>query len=77
MKKHIESVHEKKKPHKCTECDKSFAFKNDVGKHIDGVHKKLKPFLCFYVQYDIWQTKILESMLKQCIKEKSNAPVYL
>merc|ERR1712051_553095 len=38
LKKHIELVHEKKKPHKCNLCDKSFGWKVSLRLHISSIH---------------------------------------
>jgi KRAB domain-containing zinc finger protein len=48
LKKHIESVHEKKRPHLCSTCEKSFASKQDLKRHILMVHEKInhKKHLC-------------------------------
>jgi len=41
MKRHIESVHEKKtKPHKCSSCDRSFRDKCYLKKHVESVHEE-------------------------------------
>ena len=39
-------MHEKKRPHKCLECDATFAFKHGLTKHIVAVHEKRKPHIC-------------------------------
>ena len=46
MKKHIEAVHEKKKPNECSLCDAKFAEKSALKSHILAVHDKVRPFIC-------------------------------
>ena len=46
MRRHVESVHEGKRPHKCNVCGKSFTEKKFMLKHIDTVHEGNKPFKC-------------------------------
>ena len=43
---HFKSVHEGKKPFKCTICDTCFSLKTNLSKHIKSVHEKRKPFKC-------------------------------
>ena len=38
--RHIESVHEKKKPHKCQLYDHNCSQKNNLNAHIGSVHEK-------------------------------------
>ena len=42
MKKHIESVHDKKKPIQCEICDQSFPRKCEMKKHVELVHDGIK-----------------------------------
>ena len=44
--KHIAEVHEDKKPHKCNECQFSFAFKESLDKHYDVIHEIKKQYKC-------------------------------
>merc|ERR1711956_118788 len=46
LKRHIDSVHEGKRPHLCTICGSSFAENRKLQIHIAAVHKKEKPFSC-------------------------------
>ena len=46
LRRHVESVHEGKRPHKCNVCGKSFTEKKFMLKHIDTVHEGNKPFKC-------------------------------
>ena len=41
LKKHIEAVHEGKKPHKCVICEATFTQKTSLKKHITNVHEKV------------------------------------
>ena len=46
LKRHIESVHERKKPFKCNICDVSFT---EMGKlNVSLVHERKKPFKCIF-----------------------------
>jgi hypothetical protein len=51
IKRHTDSVHEKKKPHQCLICDKQFARKSDVKRHTDSVHEEKKPHKCTICDY--------------------------
>ena len=46
LQRHIESVHEGKRPFKCDHCELRFSEKRNVKKHISAVHEKQKPFNC-------------------------------
>ena len=46
LKRHIDSIHLKLKPHKCDLCNESFSEKENLQRHADGVHLKLKPHKC-------------------------------
>ena len=46
MKNHVESVHEKKKPFKCSQCESSFCKNSNLKQHIKLVHEGLRPFVC-------------------------------
>ena len=46
LKRHIESVHEGKKPFKCNTCDVNFAAKDSLKRHISLVHERKKSFNC-------------------------------
>ena len=43
MNKKNDAVHEGKKPHQCSICDYSCAYKQNLKKHIDAVHEGKKP----------------------------------
>ena len=55
MKIHIESVHEGKKPFKCSLCDSAFGFKYGLNMHIVSVHEKKKPFKCSKCEFEATQ----------------------
>ena len=42
----VETVHEKKKRFKCTECNKHFGYRNVLNNHIKSIHEKSKPYMC-------------------------------
>ena len=46
IKKHIECIHEGKKPFSCPVCSSAFFRKRHLQKHIESVHEGKKPFLC-------------------------------
>ena len=46
LKRHIDGVHLKKKPYKCTMCDLSFARNGHLKRHKEAVHLGLRPYKC-------------------------------
>jgi uncharacterized C2H2 Zn-finger protein len=44
--RHIDSVHEGKRPYKCSFCKVSFGIKQNLTRHVTSVHEKKKPFKC-------------------------------
>jgi len=46
LKRHIQSVHIKEKPHQCDQCMKKFSQKVHLKKHTNAVHNKEKPHQC-------------------------------
>ena len=46
LKIHIQVVHEKRKPFKCTQCDSCFGIRKSLKKHVLAVHDKVKPHKC-------------------------------
>jgi len=46
FKRHIQSVHEKKKKFKCHYCDFKAAYKQSIQRHVDTKHLKKKPYRC-------------------------------
>ena len=44
--KNHEVIHTGQKPYECMDCDKKFAWKQDLAEHGKRVHEKLKPFKC-------------------------------
>ena len=46
LKRHLQTVHEGKKPYKCDICDSSFSEKAKLKAHISIVHEGKKPFQC-------------------------------
>ena len=60
LKIHIESVHEGKKPFKCSLCDAAFGFKYGLNMHILSVHEKKKPFKCSKCEFEATQKSNLK-----------------
>ena len=46
LNRHIESVHEGKKPFQCNHCEKQFSQKPAMEKHVESVHEGKKEFKC-------------------------------
>ena len=46
LKKHIHTVHEGNKDHKCKICGKSFIAAQNLKKHIQIVHESCKHYIC-------------------------------
>ena len=46
LKSHVESVHENRKPHKCTVCNYSCSQKSTLKMHVVSVHENEKPYKC-------------------------------
>ena len=46
LKKHIDSVHERKKHVKCNVCDASFVGKGELNRHVASVHEGKNNFKC-------------------------------
>ena len=42
----VETVHEKKKRFKCTECNACFGYKQVLANHIKSIHENSKPYKC-------------------------------
>ena len=46
LSKHIELVHEKKKPYLCSYCDYACGMKSDLKKHVEAVHERTQSHKC-------------------------------
>ena len=53
MKRHIESVHEGKKPFKCETCEYTYSQKSHLNQHVAKVHEGKKPFKCQICDYPL------------------------
>ena len=51
MKKHIDSVHEGKKPFMCEFCGYGCLLKSSMNRHVASVHDGNKPFRCEFCDY--------------------------
>ena len=64
MKKHIEGVHEKKKPNKCPVCIFSSYHKSALKNHIQSVHEGKKPYKCQYCNHRCSREQNLRTHVK-------------
>ena len=48
LKRHIETVHEKRRDHACPHCPSAFGVKSHLTKHIKVVHEKRRDHACGY-----------------------------
>mmetsp|Transcript_677 Transcript_677/g.2253 ORF Transcript_677/g.2253 Transcript_677/m.2253 type:complete len:176 (+) Transcript_677:136-663(+) len=46
LRHHVKCVHEKLRPHQCTQCDAKFSIKPNLSRHIRTVHEGKRPFKC-------------------------------
>ena len=46
LNKHIDAVHEEKKPFTSAQCEAKFAKKSHLDEHVSSVHDRKKPFEC-------------------------------
>ena len=46
FKRHIKSIHEGKRPHKCDHCDHLSKSNSDLKSHINDIHKEEKRHQC-------------------------------
>ena len=73
LKAHINVVHERKKPHKCSICEYSFATKQGLNRHINAVHEGEKSHKCLkFVITDVQQKVTWKFILMQFIKERNS-----
>ena len=74
LKSHIQSVHEKKKPHICPTCSKAFTRKNGLNQHIALVHEGKRPHKCDICNANLYSKRSLRTHthahLKQEIPQK-------
>ena len=66
------SVHEGKKPHKCSICDYSFGKKGKLKRHIQSVHEKNKPHKCSICDYTASHIGNLRKHIKSVHEEKTH-----
>ena len=60
----FESVHEGKKPHKCSLCDYASSRKENLNKHIQSVHEGKKPHKCLLCDFACSQKVHLKSHIQ-------------
>ena len=70
MNKHVESVHERKKPFNC---DYSCSQKSKMNKHVVSVHEGEKPFECDICDYSCSLKSKMNKLLCQCMKERNHS----
>merc|ERR1711994_205031 len=51
MKRHIDCVHHKLKPHACPLCELAFSRKDKLKRHISNIHFHEKPFSCHHCDH--------------------------
>ena len=68
----VEHVHEKKKSFKCTECNKSFGYRNVLNNHIKSIHDKSKPYKCNICNGQFKLEHNLKSHIKSVHKGKNH-----
>ena len=69
-KKHIQEVHEGKKPYRCTECNVAYGQKGNLNRHISSVHDKVKAFRCKMCPADFVRKEKLITHEKKCVGTK-------
>ena len=62
---HIKATHEKKKDHKCYECDEGFAKKSNLKRHIKDVHLQKKEHICEHCSQPFPQKEALSRHIKE------------
>jgi len=67
---HIQSVHEKLKPHKCDHCDRSFALKKTLRGHVQVVHLRIKPWSCNFCEESFSDKRVLKNHVVKCHNEE-------
>ena len=75
LKRHIESVHDRKEPFKCIVCDVGFSQKHHLNAHKLSVHEGKKPFRCNICDACFTRTGDLNrpGMWHQFMKERSRS----
>ena len=44
--RHVRGVHDKKKPHNCEKCEKTYSQQSHLNEHISRFHENIKKFAC-------------------------------
>ena len=76
LKKHVSTVHNKKKAFKCDICDYSFSVKGSLKPHTESVYGGKKPFKCDICDYScshkMMQCAISKTLLEEKYSHKSH-----
>ena len=73
MKKHVQTVHEKNKPFKCSKCDIRFNKQCQLKEHFESVHEGKKHY-CPHCDAKYSQKATLIHHMKNLHKESSHIP---
>ena len=46
LRRHVQTVHEKRKDHQCAHCPKTFGQEGDLRRHVRVVHEKRRDYKC-------------------------------
>ena len=66
----VESVHEGKKPYRCSICDYNFSQKNNLKAHVESVHENVKPYNCVICNYSCLKKGDMERYVESVDEEK-------
>ena len=69
LRRHVEGVHEKLRPHQCEKCDYSASQMFDLKRHVTAVHEMLRSFQCEECPYSAAQKFTLQRHVKAVHEE--------